>query len=400
MPKRPNFIFIRNQYVRFRYDIFGGLCWFPRGNIYKLGNDEITLFDLLGKPRDIRSINSLLFSQKVEDIINKLIQENLIIESNNKPTEIDERDYKRVSFNLEKSLNQTINKPFWVHIQPFKYCNQNCIHCYCYGGKNQETFKLSLSKWRSIIDKLEAFGVLDVYITGGENFIIEDCFSLAEYITQKGMGIGLSTNGMHVNNEILKKIKKLDIKYIQVSLDSGIPKINDLIRGKKGAFNKTISGIEKLKTIVEPVLNSVINKSNINGLEKIIQLGKSLGISKFKVCSQKAVGRATDFPKLLLSNLEIEELISNCEELAHIYDVEIDYPKKEDCCGSGYSGFSINEVGKVFPCIFGVENSNQCVGDILKDKVGDIWFKSDKLNYFRRLDSSQPCKKCEYGVIK
>lgn len=390
-----NNVFSINELLRFRYEYFGGLCWFPRGNIFRLNKDEIKMISLLTQPREYSRINNSFFSDSLTAIKTRLQAENLIVRSKKKPANLIEEEYSLINAQIAESSKRDICKPFWIHIQPFKFCNQNCIHCYCDAGQHQRKFDLSLHRWKALIDEFFDFGIFDIYVTGGENLVVNDCFLLTEYIIKKGVGTGLSTNAMCVTNDILKRIKKLNIKYIQVSLDGATPEINDYIRGTKGALEKTILGIKKLSKVVEPIMNSVINKLNIHRLEELVVLGKSLGISKFKMIPQKAVGRGSSYKQILLKKEEAELLELICEKLSNQHEVEIEYPKKGEPCGSGYSGLAVDSHGQIFPCIFGINDPNQSLGNILTNNIQTIWFDSPKLIEFRNMSSSQPCIRCE-----
>ncbi|MCB0514393.1 MAG: radical SAM protein, partial [Bacteroidetes bacterium] len=389
---------VKHDKLKFRYDKFGALAWFPKREIYHLRNEEAALLDLLELPRKLQDIQGFLFEEQVITIVEKLLKEGLLVTTERESTEIPDDNYEILLQKIENANRQTINKPFWAHIQPFKFCNQECIHCYCNGSIHQQKFVLPIDKWKWIIDQIDLFGVLDIYITGGENLIVDDYFTLTEYVIQKGVGTGLSTNAMSVNQRILNKLKRLNIDVIQVSIDGSVPEIHDRIRGKAGALSKSLLGIKKLQNIVNTIIvNMVVNKLNILDISNVIKLGISLGIKKFKVFPQKSAGRGIQF---LLNTSDLDVISSTCRELVDKYDVEIECLGDEDKCGSGSVGFAINELGNIFPCIFGVENVNLILGNMLRDNIEDIWFNSEKLNYFRGLSEMHPCTRCEVLTCK
>ncbi|WP_268981569.1 SPASM domain-containing protein [Wolbachia pipientis] len=59
------------------------------------------------------------------------------------------------------------------------------------------------------------------------------------------------------------------------------------------------------------------------------------------------------------------------------------------------SGFAIEQKGDIYPCIFGVSDKTQCMGNILSDSLDDVWFNSVKLDKFRKLDEGRLCHRCE-----
>lgn len=389
-----------NSSLLYRFDFFGGLAWFPKGEIYKLDTNHIFLLSLFNEPRDISKIKRDYFDKNVQILANKLLDIGLLKYTSLPHIEIEQESYEKKLREIKNSQKRSISKPFWVHIQPFKYCNQKCIHCYCNADNKQEKFTLSLETWKKIVDKLKIFGILDIYVTGGENLIVNDYYCLTEYIISNGFGTGLSTNGMHISDEAIEKLKLFKLDYIQVSLDGATAETNDLIRGRKGAFNKTIDGIRKIQRndLGQVAINTVVNKYNLYELEEIIQIGQKLGIKEFKFFPQKLCGRAKNYPKMLLNYSDYKKYFQICESINKKEDVVLDYisPNNDnDRCGSGDAGFSINEYGDIYPCIFGIENSNQCLGNIIKDDLDFIWFDSSKLNNFRQMSKNSLCRRCE-----
>lgn len=379
--------------LRFRYDKFGGLAWTPKGYIYQLTFNEVALLDILNVSRSISEINSYFVGENLHNICQSLIKKKLIIPSSTAHSDGILDAYVRAKVSIEKAKKQHINKPFWVHLQPFTFCNLNCIHCYCSGGTKQSELQLSIYQWESIVDKLVKFGVLEIYVTGGENLILSEYFELTEYILSQGCSTGLSTNAISVSNRAIDFIRKNNIEIIQVSLDGASSKLNDKIRGVNGAFTKSISGIKKLSKFSKIILNIVVSKLNQHEIEDIIKLGKKLGVDSFKFYPQKSVGRASRKRDIILSHTQWASIPFN--ELKSKHDVKIDYLETGSNCGAGFSGFAINENGDLFPCIFGVHNNKIKIGSVLDEDIEDMWFNSDRMNEFRMQSPIQPCNRCE-----
>lgn len=110
-------------------------------------------------------------------------------------------------------------KPLWVHLQPFTRCNQHCIHCYCSGGPKADPFLLDVDTWRNVAARLDDYGVLDVYVTGGESLLLDGFFDIVDEILNRGMGFGVSTNATVLSDRVLDRLRELRIGTVQVSLD-------------------------------------------------------------------------------------------------------------------------------------------------------------------------------------
>lgn len=384
-----NYIALSN--VRFRFEYWGGIAWTPSGPLFKLCFEDSILLKLLKVPYDIIEVRK--FVSNSNESLERLLDSGLIVESNlSEPFDNDR--YFEVLKEAEKAKLKTIAKPFWVHIQPYTFCNQNCIHCYCSGSVNQKKFNLPLDTWKEIVDKFYDFGIVDIHITGGENFIVDECFELTKYIKERGFGIGLSTNGMVYNDKIENELKNLGVDFLQISLDGATPEVNDYIRQSNGGFSKTTKNITKFGKILNPILNMVVNKINIEQVESMIVLGKELGVKEFKFFPQKSVGRGEVKKSDILVSWDEWKKI-DFEFLSQKYDVVLDYLNENDSCGCASSGFAVKENGDVYPCIFGVENERIKVGNIIENSMESLWFEESTMVNFRNACSKQPCKRCE-----
>ncbi|GIJ13012.1 radical SAM protein [Micromonospora andamanensis] len=284
-------------------------------------------------------------------------------------------------------------KPFWVHLQPFTVCNQKCLHCYCSGGPKADPFLLPLEQWHEIIRRLDDYGVPDIYITGGESLLLPGFFDLAADIIGRGLGFGVSTNATVLNAGRLERLRELGVSPVQVSLDGGQAATHEMIRGAPGSWPKTLAGIRVLGEFTEVVINTVVNHVNLGELEQVVQVGGGVGVRRFKFFPQKPVGRSN--PAVTLDDATIlGVLLPQCQRLAEAYDVEIETISPAQGCGSGSIGFAVDQLGDVYPCIFGVENRSLRVGNLLTDDLDTMWFSAAVWEQFRG-EPTTPCRRCE-----
>ncbi|MBX7265613.1 radical SAM protein [Micromonospora sp. Llam7] len=283
-------------------------------------------------------------------------------------------------------------KPFWVHLQPFTVCNQKCLHCYCSGGPKADPFLLPLEQWHEIIRRLDDYGVPDIYITGGESLLLPGFFDLAADIIGRGLGFGVSTNATVLNAGRLEQLRELGVSPVQVSLDGGQAATHEMIRGAPGSWPKTLAGIRVLGEFTEVVINTVVNHANLGELEQVVQVGLSAGVRRFKFFPQKPVGRSN--PAVTLDDATIlGVLLPECQRLAEAYDVEIETISPAQGCGSGSIGFAVDQLGDVYPCIFGVENRSLRAGNLLTDDLDTMWFSAVWEQF--RGEPTTPCRRCE-----
>lgn len=393
-----NEIFVRDSGIRLRSEPFGGFAWRPNGPVQKLAHGHMQLLYALNKPRRLSELQQSLQGDTLAEW-NDLVSHGLVHNVQVHPEVLGDDELSSINNRIMTARGRSLMRPFWVHIQPFTFCNQRCVHCYCDAGPEALPFlAYSVQTWKEVIDKLIDFGVWDIYVTGGENLIVEECFDLVGYIIHKGATPAISTNGMRVTQGNLDRIRELGLSIIQVSLDGANEQTNDFMRGSKGAFRKTIEGIRMLSSVTKPVINCVVSRVNRHEVEQLVVLGKSLGVTYFKFFPQKLAGRAQVAD--ILTDSDIFELIGECRNIAVKYEVRIETFDLEKPCGSGTTGFAVNENLDVMPCIFGTHENRHVCGNLLHDDLEEIWFGSPVLSNFRGMRAEQPCHRCEPKLDK
>jgi MoaA/NifB/PqqE/SkfB family radical SAM enzyme len=148
-------------------------------------------------------------------------------------------------------------------------CNLRCIHCYMDSDARRYAGELTTVEARNFIDDLADFRVPVLLFSGGEPLIRPDFFEMAEYAARKGIRPTLSTNGTLITKEAAGKIKEIGVGYVGVSLD-GLREINDKFRGKAGAFQAAMAGIQNCVAVGQRVgLRFTINRHNYEELDNI-----------------------------------------------------------------------------------------------------------------------------------
>jgi MoaA/NifB/PqqE/SkfB family radical SAM enzyme len=389
----------KDRSVRLRTEYFGGLAWRARPRrIYRLDRPATAVLLLHDEPRPMGAppqVATLGVSEPTwQRSVTELTAQGLLERVSASPIPITAANVTAVDETLTaQTPQQPVLRPFWAHLQPFTRCNQHCIHCYCFGSSKADPFLLPIPTWKNIIDRLDAYGVLDVYLTGGENLIYNDFFALAEDILSRGLGFGLSTNATVLSEATLARLRDLHIETVQVSLDGANAATHEFIRGARGSFRRTLDGIAQIAEFATVVINTVVNRQNLREVEDIVKLGLDQGCTSFKFFPQKPVGRSESV--ITLDDDEIlGQLTPECARLAAAYEVDIETIDPDKPCGSGSLGFAIDQHADIFPCIFGVADRSQRCGNILRDDLNDVWFGSPVLERFRG-EVNTPCRRCE-----
>ena len=221
-----------------------------------------------------------------------------------------------------------------------------------------------------MLDELYEMGLLRLGITGGEPFLRKDIFKIIKCGVDKGLMVGISTNGTLITPQVVKKLKEIDESgpiHLQVSFDGATPKTHDFIRGNS-IFKKAISGLKMLRQEGLYVgIGFTPMFHNYTEVDSIIKFCLENDIPEVSFSFYVPIGRGTrelDFqPKqweeLLLSLLSFEKEYKNQIKISY-HDPRILVENRLLGIGEVSSGFrgcqagvmqcAINSIGDVYPC--------------------------------------------------
>jgi radical SAM protein with 4Fe4S-binding SPASM domain len=173
-------------------------------------------------------------------------------------------------------------------------CNLNCMHCYSDSVAQEYEGELTNEQGRALLDDLARFGVPAVLLSGGEPLARRDTLELAAYARDLGLKVTLSTNGTLLDMHKAERIWALGLSYVGISLD-GIGTVNDLFRGKTGAFKRAVQGIRNCKAVGQKVgLRMTLTPHNIDNLDAIFDFVEYENIERACFYHLVPAGRGRD----------------------------------------------------------------------------------------------------------
>ncbi len=282
-------------------------------------------------------------------------------------------------------------------------CNLNCVHCYMDSDAKAYEGELTTEEAKKFIDDLAEFKVPVLLFSGGEPLIRKDFFELAKYAAEKGIRPTLSTNGTLITREVAQKIKNIGVGYVGISLD-GLREVNDKFRGKEGAFQKAMEGIQNCVAVGQRVgLRFTINSHNFSELDKIFDFIEEENIDRVcfyhlvysgrgnamvnedvtpeqsRQAMETIIRRTIDFEKRGLKK-EILTVDNHCDGVYIYLRTLREDPQKAaeikeliSMNGGNRSGIAFGEVdplGYVHPDQF---SQHITFGNVRERKFGDIW---------------------------
>lgn len=289
----------------------------------------------------------------------------------------------------------------YLHVT--RRCNLNCG--YCSIDANQDNKDLTTNQVRSIIRKLSINKINQLVFSGGEPLLRDDLEELVLYAKKMIPDIGLVSNGTLITEKNAEFIAK-NFDKIQISLDSGIEEIHDLLRGK-GSFSKTVNGIQLLKEYGHQniKITPTVNQLNIKNIEEIVKIAKDLDLlmeARFVLPTGRGEQNQDEFciqykdmyEAYLRIWKECERLDFKNYSVKEFYDK---YMRPTVSCGVCKSKLCIDVNGDIYPCAY-MMNEEVKIGNIFEQtNLREIVRKSKigtKIANFD-VDHIHKCKDCE-----
>jgi radical SAM protein with 4Fe4S-binding SPASM domain len=338
-----------------------------------------------------------------------------------------------IHFGIKKPLS--IYAPFLVVWDFTHKCNLSCKHCYSNSGAAAES-ELTTEEALNVVDQLADFGVTALAFSGGEPLTRKDFFKVASHAAKRGLYVSVATNGTLLTEENVKKLKQAKINYVEISIDGATAQTHDSFRGVPGVFDKALAGLRTcIKADLCACIATTATKSNIAEIPGILDLAEEIGADRFTFFNFIPTGRgkehydqdlsAEEREKLMLYLLDrmskgykvtilttapqLARVALQCQgprdqitmSMAHMQTVKVSkkaVPLADFIggCGAGRLYCSLSPQGDVHPCVFFPMN----VGNLKKEKFGDIWLNSKLFNTLRDRERLKgACGKCSYKFI-
>jgi heme b synthase len=189
-------------------------------------------------------------------------------------------------------------------------CNLFCAHCRSSSTSGPYENELSTEQCRRLIDQITEVGKPIIILSGGEPLLRQDLFQIAGYAVEKGLRVAMGTNGTLITEEVAAKLRAVPISRIAVSIDFPKAELQDKFRGKAGAFQSAISGIQRLQQAgIEVQINSTITRLNMKYLSQLLDLALKSGAVAFHPFMLVPTGRGKGLETVAMSPEEYEQTL-------------------------------------------------------------------------------------------
>ena len=285
-------------------------------------------------------------------------------------------------------------------------CNYRCAHCYRESSPDLHK-RLDTAKVKEYISALHENGGSVIELTGGEPMLHKDFFELVDYACERMNLVAILTNGYYLQEEAIARLLKHKKTLIfNISLDSHRKDCHDRLRGKEGAFDKTINAMRLLgeNGFRYRVAMSVMGENNFD-IEETIGLARKYKATTFGYNHILDFGRGEGLssgapkatPEAAKKRYEYETRIREThKDFLNMLTAEQLKSVKSTNCGIIHRTVTVGPDGEVRPCaMFGGDVIE--VGNIMKQSFKEL-FKSGIGNVFAAMPApkAEICGDCKY----
>lgn len=180
-----------------------------------------------------------------------------------------------------------------VAFEIIEQCNLHCDFCVrnaSSGLRGQVEVERFRTRARTVA---ETFGELElIALTGGEPFLHPDLTALLREAGRVARQVSITTNGTRWSPETLDEIARTENIHLIVSIDGPHATSHDAIRGRAGAFKKTVSFIDECRQRdIAVLVNMTVSRANAMHVYDTIGLAARIGARDISVALVKPEGR-------------------------------------------------------------------------------------------------------------
>lgn len=328
-------------------------------------------------------------------------------------------------------------------------CNFNCIHCHQDSGGGNEK-ELSTDERLHVIGMLVESGVSILRFSGGESLVCPDIFKVIKAANDRGLYCTIASNGWLMSNQVVRKLKEVGIKRVEIGLDGCRAETHDFLRNTPGAFESAIAAIRNcVETgFEETCVTMTLHSRNMDELSGTVELAEKLGVGRFYLNRLIPAGRGKDVTSLDVTKEQkieaLEHIYSKfhdsviqgtgiqcysrgmtyygrlgyelskgtiftvCEALSGhsmmwrekfgdgIAKIVTRYAAGFGGCSAGITYAGLTAEGDLIPCV----PAPVKLGNLFDTDLEELWVTNNVLNYIRRRDELKgACGRCAHNAI-
>ena len=391
---------------------------------------EIAYFFDISRETAIEKIKPFINNERIfiqYDGLSYSFPKNIIIENNKNYRN---QNYSPADFNIKNadmdfSYQRLIKSPLDLNFIVNNTCVTDCIYCYCDKSRHVDC-TIPLNRLQEIIKEASALNMRSFDISGGELFLYKEWQEFIYSLKNNGFDPYISSK-IPINIENVNKLSEINVRHIQISLDSVNPtELCHTLKVDSNYFSKIESTIENLeKKGIYVTLKSILT-SYTYGKEGILKLYEFA--AKHKNIIELNIGFAgyslyktpEDFKSYRVRLKDIqdtEKLIEDLQIKSNGLQVVPDssYVNRDEyfCdkdtkmknfngrsfCTGNTTGILLLPDGKVSICEELYWHPKFIIGDLMEQSITDVWHSEKAKRLFEiqpeDISENSACKHCK-----
>ena len=197
-----------------------------------------------------------------------------------------------------KSFNHS---PMLVFYKLTRACDLVCQHCQACAQELRDPNELDTAGSKRLIDQLSDFPDPPMlFLTGGDPLKRTDIYELIEYTLGTGIDVSLTPSATPLlDGDSIRRLREAGISCIAISVDGADAATHDANRGVPGSFDHSMHVLHIACAFgVETQINTTLTPANVDQIESIAELFRTLDIALSSVFFLVPVGRAAAMDRL------------------------------------------------------------------------------------------------------
>jgi len=260
-------------------------------------------------------------------------------------------------------------------------CNCRCGHCSAAHLRDRDRRPLPLDAVRRTLAQCRDLGALNINLTGGEVLMRDDLDELVSAAGPRKAVVSVATNGILLDAARARRLKRLGVRIVTISLDSADPEAHDRSRGHAGCFQKVMEAVDHASAAgLEVFLCTIMTPENLQSRDiyRMVDLAADRGVT-ITVNVSCAVGGWRKCKGILLSPEDLR-VFDEIVAAPHVrWEGGSNYLREG--CPAGVEKIYISPYGDVMPCNF----THISFGNVAEEPLAAIWERMIRAEPFDRI---------------
>ena len=284
-------------------------------------------------------------------------------------------------------------------------CNNRCRFCYV-GNNSDPGPEMSGDQIKKIIMTFREEAKIPFFsFTGGEPLLRGDLEEFIAFAGTAELSVNLVSNGTLADRPRAKSLFHSGLRTAQVSVEAPDRETHDFLSAVPGSFDKTIAGIDALKSAgISVQTNTTITAANVSRAAEMPEFLEGLGITRFAMNLFIPVGTGRENGDLFFSYSGIGPVIEAVRRQAasrnmtfywyspvpHCHYNPLARGLGNKSCAAMDGLISVSPTGDVLPC----SSYPLPLGNLLESDFRSVWFSEKAAHFKQKHYAAEACTSC------